>query len=111
MFFNSSVINMLMIWGCFSIMTFDRYEALSHEAIIAGICFFGLAIVYALWFWLRKPAVIPVCSWLSDVSGAYILLFMAFAAVKSLFSWGYWFAFAAALIVSCVYLIKGPDHK
>lgn len=112
MFYNSSVLNMLMVWLFLSLLIADwdaLWDIYPYSLIVCGLVF-AFAVGYALWFWIRKPSSIPVCGWLSDVSGIYTIYFLIVCAVKSDRLWWNLFALVAAIAASVIYLIKGDDE-
>lgn len=111
MFYKSSVMNMLMVWMCAFLLTVDWEpvrDMYPYSLIPCGLLF-AIALCYTLWFWIRKPASIPVCGWLSDVSAAYALYFLIVCGIKSDRFWWNMFALVAAIAVFVIYLVKGND--
>lgn len=111
MFYNSSVLNMLMVWLCVSLLMVDWglvREMYPYSLIVCGLLF-AIALGYMLWFWIRKPSSIPVCGWLSDVSVVYLVYFLIVCGIKSDRFWWNMFALVAAIAVFGIYLVKGND--
>ena len=86
MFYNSSVLNMLMVWLFLSLLIADwdaLWDIYPYSLIVCGLVF-AFAVGYALWFWIRK-AVLPYryADGFSDVSGIYTIYFLIVCAAKS----------------------------
>ena len=72
---------------------------------------FTLMIVYSFWLWFKKPAVITINEWLSDISGYFVIFMLAAVSVKSdNFLWST-FPLVAAVVTMFISAIKNRDES
>lgn len=72
---------------------------------------FILMIGYSCWLWFKKPAVITINEWLSDMSGYFVIFMLAAVAVKSdNFLWAT-FPLVAAVVTMFISSVKNKDKQ
>lgn len=66
---------------------------------LALICFLG----YSLWLWIKKPSVIVINEWLSNISTYYTFYYLIVVAIDAQNQW--WFIVPLALSIVFLFLI------
>lgn len=108
-FFQSKVLNSLMIVGEVALLLTGYLESLTLPVVCASIAFV-LFIVYSLWIWIGQPRSIVINNVLSNASGLLTLYFLIIAACSPVNPW--WFAVPAigAIVLMFVCMIKPTDE-
>ncbi len=104
-FYNSTVLNALVIIGIVSIMLMPLLQP--HELpAICGALAFALFIGYSLWLWLQKPKRIEICPGLSDTGGLFVLYFLIVTAISPENTWWYGIPAIAAVVTLFIYMLS-----
>lgn len=104
-FYNSTMLNALVITGIVSIMLIPLVEPYEVPAICAALTF-ALFIGYSLWIWLRKPKRIEICPRLSDTSSLFVIYFLIITAIGPENGWWYGIPAIAAVATLFMHLLS-----
>lgn len=110
-FYQSKVLNALMIIEIVSLTLIGYMHSLLLPALCASIAFV-LFIIYSLWIWIKKPRKLVINNMLSNVSGIYTLYFLVIALLPSDSMSPIWYGIPAvcAVIVMFVCMVKPSDE-
>ena len=70
-FLRSQTLTILMLMAFCCLFLIRWLNDLIIPGIIGGIIFY-MAIVYSLWFWIKKPKEIIINNWLSNISSVFL---------------------------------------
>ncbi|MCM1484306.1 MAG: hypothetical protein NC043_08205 [Muribaculaceae bacterium] len=106
-FYNSKVINAMMITLVDGILLW--YITDSVIMIACAALALLLAIGYALWLWIKRPQRIVINTWLSDMSGWFLLYYLCVSAMKAQNVWWYIFPAVCGVLVMFVDMVRRRD--
>lgn len=109
-FYNSKVLNALVITiiVCLLLMAYMRTTLL--PAVCSGVALLYF-IVYSLWFWIKKPKSIVINTWLSSISGWFVLYFLIIAPMKAANPWWYITPIVCAITALFISLLTRHDQS
>lgn len=110
-FYQSKVLNALMIIEIVSLTLIGYMHSLLLPALCASIAFV-LFIIYSLWIWIKKPRKLVINNMLSNVSGLYTLYFIVIALFPpdSVLPILYGIPAVGAVIVMFVCMVRSSDE-
>ncbi len=106
MFFDSTILNFAITGASISIVLWNSDPDSSLASPLAAAMFLLIFIGYALWFLIKKPATIPVDSWLSSMSGLFTLYMLITTALKEQSPWWGIFALLSGIALLFIYLLR-----
>lgn len=108
-FYQSKVLNALMILECVSLLMIGYMGSITLPAICASIAF-ALFLGYSLWLWIKKPRRIVINNMLSEASGFFTLYFIVVGISGASNPWWYGFPVLCAIVIMFVSMIKPSDE-
>ncbi|MDE5807805.1 MAG: hypothetical protein K2H76_06775 [Muribaculaceae bacterium] len=109
-FFNSKVINSLMILMELCILIMPLCRDIVFPVVCGGLCLLAI-LGYSLWLWIIKPLRVIISPWLSDLSGTYTVYFLIVVAIKDAGIWWYLFAGVNAILIFLISLINPREEE
>ncbi|MDE6009237.1 MAG: hypothetical protein K2G90_08530 [Muribaculaceae bacterium] len=109
-FFNSKVINSLMILMELCILIMPLFRDIVFPVVCGGLCLLAI-LSYSLWLWIINPLRVIISPWLSDLSGTYTVYFLIVVAIKDAGIWWYLFAGVSAILIFLISLINPREEE
>lgn len=109
-FFNSNVLNALIIVLSISLLQFGYIKSIEIPTVFSTIAII-LFIGYTLWFLIKRPAQIVINRWLSNIDSWFTLYLLIILALNPENQWWYIAPAVCAIIVLFINLIKPHDEK
>lgn len=108
-FFNSKALNVFMfvIIVCLLVMA---YTGSMLMPVICGLISLAFFAGYSLWLWIRKPESIVVNGVLSNANSAYMVYYLAVAALYPVGQWWLIVPIALSVVVIAVCAVGAGDR-
>lgn len=110
-FYQSKVLNALMITMVTGLLLIDNYNETLPFLIICTSLALLFFIAYSLWIWIKKPKMVIINRWLSDVSGCFVLYFLIVIAFKATNQWWYILPPVCAVVILFISLIRSDEES
>ncbi len=104
-FFQNKAMNSIFIVLEISLLLTGCCNSLLLPLSAASVCFL-FAIVYTLWFWIKRPQKVVINIWLSDMSTYMTLYFLIVAAMKNANE--LWYVFPAIIGIGILFISLLP---
>lgn len=108
-FYQSKVLNSLMIVVFISLIMAAYMNAITLPAVCAALAFI-LAVGYALWIWIKKPARIVINNLLSTASSIFTFYFIILGFILPDNAWWYCLPAIAAVALMFICMVKPSDE-
>lgn len=109
-FYNSKVLNAMSI-SVAIMLPLLKYTEIALPVLIAVVLAILLFVAYSCWIWFRKPSVVTINRWLSDLSTYFMFYALVVIAIKSDSFLCPSFSLVAGLIVLFITSLKNRDER
>lgn len=109
-FYNSKVLNAMMITTIVSLMTGNCTGSLLLPVVCASLAL-AFFLGYSLWLWIKKPQRIVINTWLSGLDSLYVFYFLIVSAMKAPGPWWYIAPAACAVATLFISLVRNHDEE
>ena len=108
-YFSSTVLNSLTIVTVVCLLV-AVYMDLAVLPLVGAATSFILFVVYSLWVWICKPMIIRINPCMSDISGLFVVYFLAFAAFMPANIWWVIIPLVASIVAMFLVQVLSPSQ-